>query len=49
MPRVSAGHLRPFLQLTNLTNANYQEIVGVVMPGRTAIGGVEIGWPSKTR
>ncbi len=40
----TAGHLRPFLQLTNLTNASYQEIVGVVMPGRMAIGGVEIGW-----
>ena len=38
----AAGHVRPFLQLTNLTNTNYQEIVGVVMPGRTAIGGVEI-------
>jgi len=45
----SAGHLRPFLQLTNLTNADYQEVAGVVMPGRTAIGGVEIGWPSKAR
>ncbi|MDR3717308.1 MAG: TonB-dependent receptor [Bryobacteraceae bacterium] len=40
----SAGRLRPFLQLTNLTNADYQEVTGVVMPGRTAIGGVEIGW-----
>lgn len=45
----SAGHLRPFLQLTNIANTNYQEIVGVIMPGRTAIGGVEIGWPSKAR
>jgi iron complex outermembrane receptor protein len=40
----AAGHLRPFLQLTNLTNADYQEVTGVTMPGRTAIGGVEIGW-----
>lgn len=45
----AAGHVRPFVQLTNLTNADYQEITGVVMPGRTAIGGVEIGWPAKTR
>jgi iron complex outermembrane receptor protein len=45
----STGHLRPFLQLTNLSNTNYQEIDGVVMPGRMALGGVEITWPGKTR
>jgi iron complex outermembrane receptor protein len=45
----STGHLRPFLQLTNLSNTDYQEISGVVMPGRMALGGVEIIWPGKTR
>jgi iron complex outermembrane receptor protein len=45
----STGYLRPFIQFTNLTNTNYQEITGVVMPGRMAIGGVEIDWPGKTR
>jgi iron complex outermembrane recepter protein len=45
----STGYLRPFVQLTNLTNTNYQEVAGVVMPGRMALGGVEIIWPGKTR
>lgn len=35
------GRLRPFVQLTNLTAARYQEILGVVMPGRAVLGGVE--------
>jgi iron complex outermembrane receptor protein len=35
------GRLHPFLQLSNLTNTGYQEIQGVPMPGRTAIGGLE--------
>ncbi len=34
--------VRPFVQLTNLTNANYQEIFGIALPGRAALGGVEI-------
>jgi iron complex outermembrane receptor protein len=37
----SAGRIRPFLQLSNLSNTSYQEIVGVVMPGRTVVGGAE--------
>jgi iron complex outermembrane receptor protein len=38
----STGRLRPFIQLTNLTNTDYQEIAGVVMPGRMALVGLEI-------
>jgi len=38
----SAGRLRPFLQLTNLSNTSYQEIAGVAMPGRGVIGGIEL-------
>lgn len=34
--------IHPFLQLTNLTAATYQEIVGVATPGRGVLGGVEI-------
>jgi iron complex outermembrane receptor protein len=45
----STGYLRPFVQVTNITNTDYQEISGVVMPGRMALGGVEIVWPGKTR
>jgi iron complex outermembrane recepter protein len=33
--------LRPFLQLTNITSTQYQEIPGIVMPGRAVVGGVE--------
>jgi iron complex outermembrane receptor protein len=38
----SAGTVHPFLQVSNLTNTSYQEILGVPMPGRTIVGGVEL-------
>ena len=38
----AAGAIHPFLQVSNLTNTNYQEILGVPMPGRTVVGGVEL-------
>jgi iron complex outermembrane receptor protein len=34
--------IRPFLHLTNLTNARYEEIAGVPMPGRGIVGGIEL-------
>jgi iron complex outermembrane receptor protein len=34
--------IRPFLQLSNLTNTSYEEIPRVAMPGRSLIGGVEM-------
>ena len=37
----SAGRVRPFLQLTNLTSTAYEEIPGVAMPKRGIIGGIE--------
>ena len=37
-------YLRPFVQLTNLTNTGYEEILGVRMPGRAAIAGLELYW-----
>src|SRR6185369_11939449 len=39
MPR---GKVHPFLQVTNVSNTSYEEIRGVVMPGRTIVGGVEV-------
>jgi iron complex outermembrane receptor protein len=39
---VATGHVRPFLQLTNITNTDYQDIPLVAMPGRGVIGGVEL-------
>jgi iron complex outermembrane recepter protein len=33
--------LHPYLRLTNLTNADYQPVYGVVMPGRAALVGLE--------
>ena len=36
------GRLQPFLQMTNLSNTGYDEIVGVPMPGRAFLGGVRI-------
>jgi iron complex outermembrane receptor protein len=34
--------VRPYLQLTNLTNTNYEEILGVNMPGRAFMAGLEL-------
>jgi iron complex outermembrane receptor protein len=36
------GKIHPFLQLANIANASYEEIQGVIMPGRTVTGGIEI-------
>jgi iron complex outermembrane recepter protein len=36
------GSVHPFVRLSNLTNTSYEEVQGVVMPGRTLIGGVEL-------
>lgn len=36
------GPLRPFVQLTNITDTRYEEIAGVRMPGRGVMAGVEI-------
>jgi iron complex outermembrane receptor protein len=36
------SRIRPYVQLTNLTNTSYEEILGVNMPGRAAMVGVEI-------
>ena len=33
--------LRPYLQFTNLTSTRYEEVPGVIMPGRMALAGVE--------
>ena len=35
------GRVRPFLQLTNLTNTGYEEIPAVAMPSRGVMGGIE--------
>jgi vitamin B12 transporter len=37
-----AGRIRPYLQMTNLTNTAYQEIVPIPMPGRAFTGGIEL-------
>jgi vitamin B12 transporter len=41
------GFLHPYLQMTNLTNTGYEEIIGVRMPGRGFIGGIEFMLPQK--
>jgi iron complex outermembrane receptor protein len=37
-----SGYIRPYLQMTNLSNTGYEEIVNVRMPGRSFVGGIEI-------
>ena len=39
--RLQRGPGTSLLQISNLTNTSYQEILGVSMPGRTVVGGVE--------
>jgi iron complex outermembrane receptor protein len=39
---MTRGRLHPFLQFANLTNATYQEIQGVPMPGRSFTAGIEL-------
>jgi hypothetical protein len=34
--------VEPYLQLTNISNTNYQEIVGVQMPTRAIVAGIEV-------
>jgi iron complex outermembrane receptor protein len=36
------GRVHPFVQFSNVTSTRYQEVLGVAMPGRTIIGGVEV-------
>jgi iron complex outermembrane receptor protein len=38
----SKGKLHPFVQLANVTSTSYQEVIGVPMPGRTIVGGIEL-------
>jgi iron complex outermembrane receptor protein len=40
----SRGRIHPFLQLTNITSTVYQEVAGVAMPKRAALGGIEFTW-----
>jgi iron complex outermembrane receptor protein len=36
------GRAQPYVQMTNLSNTGYQEIVGVQMQGRAFVGGVQV-------
>jgi outer membrane cobalamin receptor len=38
----TAGWARPYLQFSNLSNTDYEEIPRVAMPGRSVLGGVEL-------
>jgi len=40
-------YVKPYLQLTNLTDTKYQEIPGVPLPGRGFIAGLEVRWKAK--
>jgi vitamin B12 transporter len=41
------GRVQPYVQMTNLSNTGYQEILGVQMPGRAFVGGFEIALGKK--
>ena len=44
----AGGRIHPFLQLSNLTNTRYEAFVGVPMPGRSLVVGVEFtAWQKK--
>lgn len=38
------GPVRPYLQLTNLANVKYEEMLGIPMPGTGVVGGIELYW-----
>ena len=42
-----SGRVRPYIQMTNLSNTGYDEIQNVRMPGRSLVGGVEIAFVHK--
>ncbi|AFL86806.1 outer membrane cobalamin receptor protein [Terriglobus roseus DSM 18391] len=42
-----AGWLHPYVQLTNLTNSGYAEVLAVRMPGRGVVAGLEIALRKK--
>ena len=42
-----AGRIHPYLQMTNLSNTGYEEILGVRMPGRSFVGGIEFSLSGK--
>jgi iron complex outermembrane receptor protein len=41
------GRVRPYLQMTNLSNTGYDEILNVRMPGRSFVGGIEVALSRK--
>jgi len=43
------GRVRPYVQLGNLTATRYEEIVGVAMPGRSIVAGVEAVLQGRSR
>ncbi len=43
------GRIRPFVQLSNIAATTYEEVIGVAMPKRTVIGGVELRVWGQTR
>ncbi len=38
------SRVQPYLQLTNLAAVRYQEVIGINMPGRGIVGGIEYVW-----
>ncbi len=43
----SAGAIRPYVRLLNLSNTGYAELPGIPMQGRTILGGVEIAFAKR--
>ena len=43
----NAGMVRPYLRLLNLSNTGYTEIPGVLMQGRTIMGGMQLVWAKR--
>jgi iron complex outermembrane receptor protein len=43
------GRLSPYLQLTNVANSSYYEIPGIIMPGRSVMGGMEVVLSAKPK
>lgn len=43
------GHLAAHIELSNITDTQYEEVPGVIMPGRSVLFGIDFFWHARSR
>ena len=43
------GHLAAHIGLSNITDTQYEEVPGIVMPGRSVLFGIDFFWHARSR